>query len=179
MIVSLVVAYDDCRGIGRGGSLPWHISADLALFKRITWGHHIVMGRQTFESIGRALPGRVTIVVTRSLENVPPGCHRAASLEDALAIAGQAGEQECFVIGGGQLYRAALCHADRIYASEIQGEFNCDTFFPPIQPEEWDERFATTITDERSGMRFRFRVLERRGRALPMPDILSEWANQG
>lgn len=177
MIISIVVAYDRHRGIGRGGTLPWHIPADLALFKRITWGHHIVMGRRTFESIGRALPGRVTVVVSHSNLELPSGCIRVTSLDDAFEHARTAGENECFVIGGGMIYRQALAHADRIYASEIEGEYACDTFFPALDASEWKERFAAPLDDPRSGVRIHFRVLERIGQKLPKPAIVSEWAS--
>ncbi len=176
MIVSVIVAYDRQRGIGRAGTLPWHIPADLALFKRVTWGHHIIMGRRTAESIGRALPGRTTLVVTQRSDGLPPGCHAVPTLEGALAHAAAAGETECFVVGGEMLYRAALPFADRIYATEIEGDFECDRFFPPLDETQWEERFAAPV--DGATLPARFRILERKGRHLPPPPIATEWASQ-
>lgn len=178
MIVSLIVAYDRARGIGRNGQLPWRIPADLRLFKRLTWGHHIVMGRRTWESIGRPLPGRTSIVVARSQIVVPPECFVVPSLDEALAVAQQRGETECFVIGGGMLYREALQRADRIYASEVKGEFECDTFFPALEPTEWVERAAIEFpASDATTPAFRFRVLDRVGTDLPLPAIATESAD--
>ncbi len=178
MIVSIIVAYDAQRGIGRGGTIPWRAPEDLALFKRLTWGHHIIMGRRTFESIGRCLPGRINLVVTRQERVLPAGCVRAASLEAALAYARERNESECFVIGGGMLYREALPRADRLYISQIEGSFGCDVFFPPLDTEAWEERVAVTITPTQPGASgFTFRVLDRRGQQLPLPHVLSEWVS--
>jgi len=179
VIVSIIVAYDNQRGIGRGGSIPWRAPEDLALFKRLTWGHHIVMGRRTFESIGRCLPGRVNLVVTRQERSLPEGCVRAASLEAALEYAQARNESECFIIGGGMLYRQALARADRLYISQIEGSFDCDVFFPPLETDAWEERMATHVTATKpDAPGFTFRVLDRRGRQLPLPDVLSEWGAQ-
>lgn len=178
MTISLIVAYDRHRGIGKEGKLPWHIPADLQLFKRLTWGHHIVMGRRTFESIGRVLPGRTTIVVSRNSSQYPEGCFYVATLEQALALAQERGETECFLIGGARLYAAALSYAHRIYASEIEGEFDCDVFFPHLDPGEWEERWATTISSANAPS-FRFRILDRKGSALPLPTIANESVHLG
>ncbi len=136
MKVSLIVAYDRNRAIGKDNAMPWHLPADLAFFKRTTMGHPIVMGRNTFESIGRPLPGRRNLVVSRSGNVAAAGVEVFASLDGAIR---SAGGNEVFVIGGAQLYAAALPLAARIYATEIHGEFPADVFFPALEPAHWRE----------------------------------------
>lgn len=133
--ISLIVAYDLKRGIGKDNRMPWHLPSELAHFKRTTMDKPVVMGRNTHESIGRALPGRRNIVVTsRSVST--PGMDTAPSLEAALALCADA--PEVMVIGGGQLYRAALPWASRIFATEVQGTFEADTHFPMLDG-SWKE----------------------------------------
>lgn len=136
MTVSLIVAYDRARGIGRENRLPWRLPAEMQYFKKTTMGKPIVMGRRTFESIGRALSGRRNIVVTRGMTAVD-GVEQAASLDDALAL--MSGADEVMVIGGAGLYTAALPLAHRIYATEVDGFFECDTHFPPLDASLWHE----------------------------------------
>ena len=133
--LSLIVAMARNRAIGHKGKLPWHLSADLKRFKALTMGHHIVMGRHTWESIGRPLPGRVSVVVTRNRAYVAPGAIAVDSLGAALRLA--ADDSEVFVIGGVELYREALPLADRIYLTELPAEYPGDVFFPPLPPDEW------------------------------------------
>lgn len=133
--VSLIVAHDRLRGIGKDNRMPWHLPGELAYFKRTTLGKPVVMGRNTHESIGRVLPGRRNIVVT-SRPLAMPGAEVAPSLDAALQLC--AGEQEVMVIGGGQLYRAALPIATRIFASEIHADFAADTHFPALGA-DWKE----------------------------------------
>jgi dihydrofolate reductase len=135
--VSLVVAMDRQRVIGHQGRLPWHIPEDLKRFKALTMGHSIIMGRKTHESIGRLLPGRRSIIVTRQRSYVVPGALVVHSLKEALAAC--AGEEEAFVIGGGEIYREALAVADRIYLTEVQGNYAGDTLFPALSPHVWRE----------------------------------------
>ena len=123
------------RVIGRNGKLPWHLSADLKRFKALTMGHHIIMGRNTWESIGRPLPGRISVVVTRNRDYVAPGATVVDSLAAALQLASE--DSESFVIGGGELYREALPLADRIYLTELPADYPGDVFFPPLSTEEW------------------------------------------
>mgnify|MGYP002682532439 FL=1 len=137
MIVSLIVAMDLQGGIGRDGGIPWHLSTDLKRFKRLTMGHYLVMGRKTHVSIGRALPGRINIVLSRAANYQPQGCLVAASLDGALAQAQDAGAEEVFVIGGGQVYSQALKLADRIYLTRVHTIANCDTFFPDLDAAAW------------------------------------------
>ena len=135
--VNLIVAWDRGRVIGRGGTLPWHLPEDLRRFRRITMGHPIVMGRRTWESIGRALPGRCNIVVTRNPDWSASGCERATSLGHALALC--EGGPEVFVIGGVRLFTEALPLAQRLFVTEIDANFGGDTYFPPMQTAAWRE----------------------------------------
>lgn len=123
------------RAIGRNGKLPWHLTADLRRFRALTTGHHIIMGRKTWESIGRLLPGRVSVVVTRNQAFVAPGAAVVSSLAAALQVASE--DSEAFVIGGAELYLEALPLADRIYLTELMAEYAGDVFFPPLSPTEW------------------------------------------
>lgn len=158
--VSLLVAAAENGVIGKDGAMPWHLPADLALFKRITMGKPIVMGRRTFEAIGRALPGRRNIVVTRNAEFEAPGAENAVSLEAALAIASDA--EEVMVIGGGEVYRAALPLADRIYLTRIHARIEGDTFFPEPNAAEWREvSRESRAADEKNACALSFVILER------------------
>ncbi|MGH8271353.1 MAG: type 3 dihydrofolate reductase [Gammaproteobacteria bacterium] len=159
--VALVAAVAENGVIGRGGVMPWHLPADLAHFKRITMGKPIVMGRRTFEAIGRALPGRRNIVVTRAAEFSAPGVERAASPEEALALAGDAAE--VMVIGGAELYRAALPLARRIYLTRVHAEVAGDTFFPELDDREWRELAREKrAADEKNACALTFLTLERK-----------------
>jgi Dihydrofolate reductase len=136
VIVSLIVAYDRARGIGRGNRLPWRLPAEMQHFKRTTMGKPIVMGRRTFESIGRALPGRRNIVITRGMSAVD-GVEQARSLAEALQLDPTA--VEVMVIGGAALYAASLPWAHKVHATEIDGIFDTDTRFPDLDPAQWRE----------------------------------------
>jgi len=133
--LSLVVAMSRNRVIGHNGKLPWRLSADLKRFKALTMGHHIIMGRNTWESIGRPLPGRVSVVVSRNRAYVAHGAVVVNSLDEAIQLA--AADPEVFVIGGGELYREALPLADRIYLTELPTEYPGDVFFPQLPHDEW------------------------------------------
>ncbi|UCE30246.1 MAG: dihydrofolate reductase [Burkholderiales bacterium] len=135
--VTIIVARARNGVIGRGNALPWRLPEDLAHFKRTTTGHSIVMGRRTFESIGRALPQRRNIVVTSDPAWSAPGVERAASLEQAIALC--AGEQDVFVIGGAQLYAEALEIADGAIVTEIDAEFDGDAHFPALGEPHWQQ----------------------------------------
>jgi len=133
--VNLIVAWARHRVIGRAGTLPWYLPEDLRRFKLTTMGHPIVMGRKTWDSIGRALPGRRSIVVTHNATWSAAGGESAASLQQALAMC--AGVPEVFVIGGAQLFEQALPLAQRLFLTEIDAEFEGDTHFPPIDLTAW------------------------------------------
>jgi dihydrofolate reductase len=160
MIRSLIVARAANGIIGKDNGMPWHLPADLAHFKRTTLGRPVIMGRRTWESIGRPLPGRRNIVVTRNAGFTAPGAEVVGSLEAAwLAVADSA---EVFVIGGGQLYAEALPGADRIYVTEIGETIEGDTHFPDLDPRDWTETLlGEHAPDERNAYRLRFRLLER------------------
>jgi dihydrofolate reductase len=163
VIRSLVVAVARNGVIGRANQLPWHLPAELAHFKRVTMGHPVVMGRRTFQSIGRPLPGRLNIVVSRNLELEAPGCTVVPSLEAAWKAAD--GAQETCVIGGTTLFREALPIADRIYLTEVEAEVPGDTYFPELDRREWVEKASTRHeADERHAYSFRIVLLERRPR---------------
>jgi dihydrofolate reductase len=157
----LIVAMARNRVIGRDGKLPWHLSADLKRFKALTLGHHIIMGRKTWESIGRPLPGRTSIVITRHPAYAAPGAQVVDSLSSALKLARH--DLEVFVIGGGQIYCEALPVADRIYLTEVDAEFAGDTFFPPLSPGEWDVSTREHSAAEGAQPGSQFVVYERRG----------------
>jgi dihydrofolate reductase len=139
--IALVAALARNRVIGRRNELPWRLPEDLRRFKTLTLGHPVVMGRKTHESIlgalGRPLPGRLNIVVTRSTDYAAPGCIVATSLEAALAAAPPA--EEIFVIGGAEIYRAALATADRLHLTEIDADYDGDAWFPKLPPDRWRE----------------------------------------
>jgi len=161
MIVSLIVAMEKDRGIGRDNRLPWHLGDDLYLFKKNTMGHHLVMGRKTYESIGRPLPGRKMIVLSRQADFTAPGILKAASLEEALQIARQAQEDEVFIIGGGEVFAQALPLAGRIYLTQVHARISCDTFFPEIDLDHWQvRRECFQPKDEQNDYPFTFQMLE-------------------
>jgi dihydrofolate reductase len=137
VIVSLIVALDEANGIGWQGGLPWRLPADMRRFKRLTMGHHLICGRKTYQSIGRPLPGRMMVVVTRQQGFDAPGCLLAQSLDEALALAKSAGEEEAFVIGGAALYAAALPQAQRMYLTRVHAVLPADVYFPRFDPQEW------------------------------------------
>lgn len=141
MRVSIIAAISTNGVIGRQGRLPWRLSGDLRRFKRLTMGHTIIMGRKTWESIGRPLPGRRSVVVTRQPEYRidADGVEIAGSLEDALHIAEAANEDEAFIVGGAELYHEALSRADRLYFTEVAANVQGDAYFPVnFDTFEWD-----------------------------------------
>ncbi len=130
MIISIIAAMTKNRVIGRDGALPWRIPEDLRQFREVTMGHPIIMGRKTFEQIGRPLPGRLNIVLTRQSDYRVPGCRVCHSLADALSAC--TGTDEIFICGGGEVYRQTISLADRIYLTVVDGECSGDTFFPAL-----------------------------------------------
>jgi dihydrofolate reductase len=132
--ITLIAAMARNRAIGVDGGMPWHLPGELQHFKAATMGKPIVMGRKTWESIGRPLPGRQNIVVTRNAEFRAAGCDIAASLDEALALASG---PEVMIIGGGQLYAQALPDADRMLLTRVDCEPGADTWFPPWDPGDW------------------------------------------
>jgi dihydrofolate reductase len=137
----VVVAISSNRVIGRDGGLPWHVSGDLKHFKRVTDGYPIVMGRKTFESIGKALPNRRNIVISRRHDFAAPGVERADSLDESLQMCRDAGAEKAMIIGGGEIFFQALYEdlVDRIELTEIKMDVDGDTFFPELDDHHWEE----------------------------------------
>lgn len=154
--LTLVVAIDAHNGIGIGNQLPWHLPEDLAHFKRVTLGRPIVMGRKTFDSIGRALPGRRNIVVTRNAAWSHPGVETAPSLEAAIALLD--GERAS-IIGGAQIFNDAIAYADQMIVTHIDHAYPCDTFFPAIDPALWIETARDAHTN---GVAYAFVTYQRK-----------------
>ena len=157
--LTLVVAIDAQRGIGINNQLPWHLPEDLAHFKRVTLGRPIIMGRKTFDSIGRPLPGRRNIVVTRNADWRHDGVEAVTSLEAAIALVG---DEEASIIGGAQIFTAALDLADRMIVTEIARTFDCDTFFPAIDPQVWRETARERHHSDTQGFDFDYVTYERK-----------------
>ena len=158
-MLSLIVAIARHRVIGHQNRMPWHLPAELAYFKRITMGHPIIMGRKTFESIGRALPGRRNIVVSRNPDFHGEGIEVAHTLEAAIVMCA---DSDAFVIGGATLYIEALARADKLFITEIDATPQGDTFFPPISANEWRETSRERReADEKNPHAVEFVVLER------------------
>ena len=161
-MLSIIVIIDRDRAIGRAGDQPYHISGDFRHFKALTLGHPVIMGRRTFEALPKgALPGRLNVVVSRNPQWSAPDTVRAASLEDAIRLTADA---EPFVIGGAQIYAQALPLASDLYLTEVDASTaDADTFFPEINPADWQEvDCSEDMTDERSGLTYRFLHLRRK-----------------
>jgi dihydrofolate reductase len=161
MRLSLIVAMTRSGVIGRGGQLPWKLSADLRRFKSLTMGHHLIMGRKTFESLGRVLPGRTSVVVTRNEGTaLPAGVSIAHSLTEAIEQAAQ--DSEPFVIGGGQVFAEAISRANRLYVTWVEAEVDGDVRFPAIDWSEWHEVQAERHSaDERNEYDTTFCIYDR------------------
>lgn len=138
-MLSLIVAMDKNNVIGKNNDMPWHLPNDLKHFKETTLGHTMIMGRKTFDSIGRVLPGRKTIVLTRNEQKFPEGVDVIHSLEEALAMIKENEKEEIFVIGGGELFKEMLAYADKLYVTVIDEAFEGDVYFPKIDLEIWEE----------------------------------------
>ncbi len=161
MRISIIAAMAKNRVIGQKNALPWHLPEDLKHFRNLTMGHHILMGRKTFESIGKPLPGRISIVISRNPDFAYPGVEVAPSIEKAVSLCRQ--DEEIFFIGGAELYLQALAYAQRIYLTEIQQDFPGDAYFPQIDPSQWCE----ISREAHEG--YHFAVYERKGGRLPFP----------
>ena len=163
MIISLLLAASENNVIGKNNQLPWHLPNDLKYFKNLTWGLPILMGRKTFDSIGKPLPGRKSIVITRNGSWQHDGVEVVHSIEAAVAKAEALGAKEIFVIGGAEIFTASLASASRIYLTRIHQEFEGDVFFPPIDRAEWrlgSSRFCAA--DEKNHYDHTYEVWERR-----------------
>ncbi|OGZ00162.1 MAG: dihydrofolate reductase [Candidatus Liptonbacteria bacterium RIFCSPLOWO2_01_FULL_52_25] len=158
-MISIIVAMGKNRVIGNGGNIPWRLPADLKHFKEATMGHAVVMGRKTYESIGKPLPGRTNIVITWQKDYAAPGCVTAASLNEAFK---KAGVGEVFVIGGAEIYREAMPRVDKLYVTLIDRDFEGDAYFPEIDPNEWRVSSRKEgATDEKNPYPYSFLTFER------------------
>ena len=159
MIISMIAAMADNRIIGKDNQMPWHLPADFAWFKRCTMGKPVVMGRKTYESIGRPLPGRLNIVISRDASLFIEGVTTVTSIEQALEVAGEV--EEVMIIGGGAIYAACLPMANKLYITHIEAEIQGDTQFP-----DWGNEFKETYSeayqaDEKNAYNMRFTILEK------------------
>lgn len=137
MIISIVVAISQNDVLGKDNKLPWHLPADMKYFKQLTLGHPVIMGRSTHEALGKALPGRTNIVITRQDNYVAPGCIVVGNVMSAIDAAKKVHPEECFIIGGGDIIRQTLVWADNIYLTRIFHDFEGDTFFPVLNKDDW------------------------------------------
>lgn len=163
MVISQIVAVSENNVIGKDNALPWHMPDDSAYFREKTWGHHIVTGRRNYEAEGKALPGRTNIVLTRNKEYEIPDGKVVHTLDKAIRIARDAGENELFIVGGEEIYRMAMDTTDRIYLTRIHAVVEGDTYYPPLDSETWKEVSRDARKkDERNPYDYDFIVYERR-----------------
>lgn len=137
MTISLVVAAAKNDTIGKNGALPWHLPNDMKHFKNVTWAMPVIMGRKTFETLGKPLKGRKNIVISRQKNFRPEGIVVVNNFEDALFVARETDAKEVMVIGGGEIYKMAFPQARRVYLTRVEAEPEGDTFFPQLKPEDW------------------------------------------
>ena len=170
MRLSIIAALSSNNVIGRDNDLPWHLSTDLKRLKALTMGHHMIMGRKTYDSIGRPLPGRTFVVITRDPSFAPEGVKIVHSLEDAIQVA--AGDDEPFIAGGAQIFEQAIHRADRMYLTRVHAEIEGDTWFPDFDDvSEWQLTDAEHFdADEKNDYPFSFLTYDRvapAGHAIP------------
>lgn len=159
-MISLIWSMDENWLIGKGNQLPWRIPADLAYFKRITLGHTVIMGRKTFESIGKPLPGRLNVILTKDASFVCEGCKICHSIEEALSLGK---EEEIFIIGGAEVYTKFLPYADKFYITKIKGCFEGDAFFPSFEISALKEVYCEKgIRDEKNPYDYFFFVYSKK-----------------
>ncbi len=167
MKISIVVAVAENNAIGKNNGLLWHLPKDLEFFRKVTWGHHVLMGRKSYESIPekfRPLKGRVNIIVTRQEDFKAEGCKVVSTFDEGIAFAKDCGEQELMILGGGEVYRQLLGRVHKIYFTKVHHTFpEADTFFPELKTNEWrvvsEENHRS---DEKHKYKFDFMVLERK-----------------
>ena len=162
MKLSLIVAVAENGVIGNNNQLIWHLPNDLKQFKRLTTGHCIIMGRKTFESIGKPLPNRTSIIISRNTDFQIAGCITVSSLENAISEAQKIETEEAFIIGGAEIYRLALPLVNKIYLTEVHHPYEGDTFFPTIDKIIWQERHREDFEiDEKHLVKYSFVELEK------------------
>lgn len=156
--ISIIVAMDEKRGIGKKNAIPWHVPGELKRFKEITTPHPMIMGRKTFESIGKVLPGRPHFIITRDTNYNVAGATICHSLDEAIKKAKELDDEEIFIIGGGEIFKLAMPYVDRLYVTRIKGDFDADTFFPAYAT------FTHVISrepKESNGFSYEFLTIER------------------
>ncbi len=162
MRISIIVAVAENGVIGHEDGLPWRLSSDLKRFKATTMGHPMIMGRKTYESIGKPLPGRTSIVVTRDPAYVAEGCLVANGVDDALRLAGESGLPEVFIIGGQQIYSLTLERVERLYWTSVCATPTGDTYFPAIDWNDWEMQSETLIrADEKNEFATKYQIFDR------------------
>lgn len=162
-MISFIWAMDKHRVIGKNNQLPWHLPEDLKFFKRVTMGHPIIMGRKTFESIGRPLPGRKNIIVTRNREYTNENCEVMYDVESLLAFCRQNSDEEYFVIGGAEIFQQLFPYVDRLYITKIDEAFEGDTYFPAIDLDDWQlSSQEKGIKDEKNPYDYEFLIYEKK-----------------
>ena len=158
MTISIIAAVSENNVIGRNNRLPWHLPADMKFFKEKTMGHCIIMGRKNYDSIPKKfqpLPGRINIIISRNHDLKIPKATVVHSLKEAIMVARDNNETECFIIGGGEIYKQALEYCDKIYLTQIHHNFEGDVFFPELKKEQWKELSRTDYPkDEKNDCAF-------------------------
>jgi len=162
MIISIIVAQAENKAIGKDNQMIWHLPKEFAHFKRTTLGHCMIMGRKNFESIGKPLPGRTSIVITRNKDyEVPDSVIKTHSLEEAIGIAQKKEEKEVFIIGGGEIYKEGMKLANKLYITTVHESFEADVFFPEVEKDKWklvsSEKHEA---DEKNKYKFTIEVFE-------------------
>ena len=161
MIISIVVAIAENNAIGKENKLLWHLPADLKHFREVTTGHTIIMGRKTYDSVGKPLPNRRNIVITRKSGLEIPGVEVVHTLEEALVLCDE--DEEVFIGGGAEIYKMAMSLTDKIYLTVVKGIFDADTFFPEIDPNNWEETESISFEpDEKNAFGYTFSTLIRK-----------------
>jgi dihydrofolate reductase len=161
MTLSIIVAVSENNVVGINNRLPWYLPADLKRLKSVTMGHHLIMGRRTFESLGRPLPGRTSVVITRNKNYKAEGAVVVSSLKEALEVVKN--DAEPFIFGGGEVFREALPMVNRIHMTRIHQDFDGDTFFPELNESEWKETLREDYEpDEKNKYSYSFIILERK-----------------
>jgi dihydrofolate reductase len=163
LILSIIVAASENNAIGKDGQLLWHLPNDLKFFKNTTWGMPVIMGRNTFESVGKILPGRFNIVMTSNSQWEKTGVIKVASIDDALEEAQKTGCKELFIAGGGVVYKNCLSLADKIYMTRVHAQLEGDTFFPEIAADQWQLTMQEDFpADEKHAYAYSFQVWEKK-----------------
>lgn len=167
MKISSIVAVGKNNVIGKDNQIPWYLPEDLKWFKKNTLGHAVIMGRKCFESIGRPLPKRTNIIITRDIFYLAQGCEVVHSLSEALQLAQNEGETEAFIIGGGEIYLQSMDICDKIYLTEVEIDVEGDVFFPTLNSSEWKTSFEEKhLKDEKNEWNYTFKILERKSESV-------------